>query len=103
VVEDPDSPMAPKGTDLGLFKLDELSPQLQDAVKGMKAGDFSPILKTDMVYQIIYVQKIVEIEPKSLATVKSEIYETLYNEASDNKFQTWLKDLRKRSHIRVIQ
>lgn len=102
-VEDPDSPMAPKGADLGLFKLEELSPELQGAVKGMKAGDFSPILKTDMVYQIIYVQKIIEIEPKSLAAVKSEIYETLYNEASDNRFQTWLKDLQKRSHIKIIQ
>ena len=102
-VEDSDSPMAPKGADLGLFKLDELSSELQGTVKEMKAGDFSPILKTDRVYQIIYVQKTVEIEPKSLEDVKSEIYETLYNEASDNKFQTWLKDLHKRSHIKIIQ
>ncbi|MEE9496132.1 MAG: SurA N-terminal domain-containing protein [Desulfobacterales bacterium] len=102
-VDDPDSSMAPKGADLGLFKLDELSPELQEAVRGMKAGDFSPILKTDMGYQIIFVQKIVETEPKSLAAVKSEIHETLYNEAVDNRFQKWLEDLRKRSHIKIIK
>ncbi len=102
-VDDPDSPMAPKGADLGLFKLDELSPELQEAVRSMKAGDFSPILKTDVGYQIIYVQKIVETESKSLAAVRSEIHETLYNEAVDNKFQTWLEDLRKRSHIKIIK
>ncbi len=102
-VDDPDSPMAPKGADLGLFKLDELSPELQEAVRGMKTGDFSPILKTDMGYQIIFVQKIVETESKSLATVKSEIHEILYNEAVDNRFQTWLKDLRKHSHIKIIK
>lgn len=102
-VDDPDSPMAPKGADLGLFKLDELSPELQEAVRSMKAGDFSPILKTDVGYQIIYVQKIVETESKSLAAVRSEVHETLYNEAVDNKFQTWLEDLRKRSHIKIIK
>ena len=102
-VEEPDSPMAPQGADLGLYRLDELSPQLQKAVKDMKAGDYSPILKTEMGYQIIYVQKIVETDSKSVAEVKSEIQETLYNEAVDNKFQTWLKDLRKRSHIKIIK
>jgi len=101
--KDPASPMAPKGADLGLFKLDELSPELKKAVSGMKAGDFSPILKTDLGYQIIFVQKIVETESKSVDAVKSEIHETLYNEAVDNRFQTWIKDLRKRSHIKIIQ
>jgi peptidyl-prolyl cis-trans isomerase SurA len=101
--EDPSSPMGPTGADLGLFKLDELSAELRDAVKGMQAGDFSPILKTDMAYQIIYVQKIVETESKSLEAVKSEIQEILYNEASNNKFQTWIEDLRKRSHIKIIK
>jgi peptidyl-prolyl cis-trans isomerase SurA len=100
---DPASPMAPKGADLGLFKLDELSPELQKAVSGMKAGEFSPILKTDMGYQIIFVQKTVETESKSVDAVKAEIHETLYNEAVDNSFQTWLKDLRKRSHIKIIK
>ena len=101
--DDSDSPTAPKGADLGLFKPEELSPELQEAVRDMKAGDFSPILKTDMGYQIIFVQKIVETEPKSLEAVKSEIHETLYNEAVDNKFQTWLKDLRKQSHIKITK
>jgi peptidyl-prolyl cis-trans isomerase SurA len=102
-VDDSNSPMAPKGADLGQFKLEELSPKLKEAVSGMKAGDFSPILETDLGYQIIFVQKIVETESKSLATVKSEIHEILYNEAVDNRFQKWLKDLRKRSHIKIIK
>jgi peptidyl-prolyl cis-trans isomerase SurA len=44
----PDSSMDPEGADLGLYRIDELSPQLQKTVKDMKAGDFSPILNTDM-------------------------------------------------------
>ena len=103
VNDDPDSPMDPKGADLGLYKLDELSEELQKAVKGMKAGEFSPILKTDLGYQIIFVQKVVDAESKSLAAVKSEIQEILYNEAVDNRFQKWLKNLRERSHIKIIK
>ena len=98
-----DSPMAPSGADLGLFQLDELSPQLQKTVSIMKAGDYSPILETSLGYQIIYVQKIVESDVKSLAKVKSEIQEILYNEAVDNKFRAWLDDIRKRAHIKIIK
>jgi peptidyl-prolyl cis-trans isomerase SurA len=102
-VDDPDSPSAPKGADLGLFKLDELSPELQKAVKGMKAGDVSPILKNALGYQIIFVQKVVETGSKSLEEVKSEIHEILYSETVDNRFQKWLENLRKRSHIKIIK
>ena len=99
----PDSSMDPEGADLGLYRLDELSPQLQKTVKDMKAGDFSPILKTDMGYQIIYVQKIIHTDAKSMDDVKSEIQQTLYDEAVENRFQTWLKNLRKKSYIKIIQ
>ena len=101
--EKPDGPIAPEGADLGLYRLDELSPQLQKAVKDMQAGDFSSILKTDMGYQIIYVQKIIKTDAKSLADVQSEIQKILYDEAADNRFQTWLDNLRKKSHIKIIQ
>jgi peptidyl-prolyl cis-trans isomerase SurA len=98
-----DSPLAPEGADLGLYRLDELSQQLQKPVKEMKAGDFSSILDTDMGYQIIYVQKIIKTDAKSLDDVKSEIQQTLYEEAIDNRFQAWLENLRKKSHIQIIQ
>ena len=99
----PDSSMDPEGADLGLYRLDELSPQLQKTVKDMKAGDFSPILKTDMGYQIIYVQKIIHTDAKSMADVKAEIQQTLYEDAVEKRFQTWLKNLRKKSYIKIVQ
>jgi peptidyl-prolyl cis-trans isomerase SurA len=99
----PDSPMTPEGADLGLFRLDELSPQLQKAIKDLQAGEFSSILNTDMGYQIIYVQKIIKADAKSMADVKSEIQQTLYDEAVDNRFQTWLQNLREKSHIKIIK
>ncbi|MGD9412143.1 MAG: SurA N-terminal domain-containing protein [Desulfobacterales bacterium] len=103
VEEAPDSPESPEGTDLGLYRLDELSPQLRNAVKDMKAGEYSSILENDKGYQIIYVQKILVTDPKSLSDVEKEIEDVLYNEAIDNRYNTWLSELRKRSHIKIIK
>jgi peptidyl-prolyl cis-trans isomerase SurA len=91
-----------KGGDLGLFLLKELSPQLQKVVGDMEAGESSSILDTEYGYQIIYVQKIIEAPAKSLSEVENEIRDILYKELVDNKYQEWLEDLRKRSHIKII-
>ena len=91
-----------QGTDLGLFRLEELSEQLQGAVATLKVGEFSEILDTDFGLQIIFVQKIQEIPTKSLDEIESEIEEILYNESVDNRYQDWLNELRKRSLIKII-
>jgi peptidyl-prolyl cis-trans isomerase SurA len=91
-----------KGGELGLFLVKELSPQLQKVVQDMKAGEFSSILDSGFGYQIIYVQKIIDTTSKSLAQAEKEIEDILYKELVDNKFREWLKELRDRSHIKVI-
>ena len=97
-----DSSSRVEGTDLGLFRLEELSEQLQRAIAKLKAGEISEVLDTDFGFQIIYVQKIQETSTKSLDEIQSEIGEILYNEAVDNRYQDWLDELRKRSLIRII-
>ena len=97
-----DSSSRVQGTDLGLFRLEELSEQLQRAIAKLKAGEISEVLDTDFGFQIIYVQKIQETSTKSLDEIQSEIGEILYNEAVDNRYQDWLDELRKRSLIRII-
>ena len=96
------SSSAIQGTDLGLYRLEELSEQLRLVVKKMEIGGFSGVLDTNFGYQILYIQKIEEFQAKSLEAVESEIEELLYNEFVDNKYQEWLDHLRARSHIRII-
>ena len=97
-----DSSSRVQGTDLGLYRLEELSKQLQGAVVKLKAGEFSEVLDTDFGPQIIYVQKIQQTPTKSLDEIESEIEEILYNELVDNRYQDWLDELRKRSLIKII-
>jgi peptidyl-prolyl cis-trans isomerase SurA len=97
-----DSSSRVQGTDLGLYRPDELSEQLQGAVVKLKGGEFSEVLDTDFGPQIIYVQKIQDTPAKSLDQIESEIEEILYNESVDNRYQDWLDELRKRSLIKII-
>ena len=75
---------------------------LQKTVAAMTTNQYSDIIETDVGYQIVFVQNVVEAKNKSLAEVESEIHDILYEEIVDNKFQIWIEDLQKRSHVKVI-
>ncbi len=98
-----ESSLAAEGGDLGLFGLDELSPQLQDTIKEMKTGEFTPVLDTDQGYQIFFIQEIVNTPGKSLEEVLPKIEKILYNEILEKKYLSWLEDLRKQSVIKIIK
>ncbi len=89
--------------DLGLFAINELSPQLQEAIKGLGAGEFTSVLDTDYGYQIFYISEVVDSPGKSLEEVTVEIEEKLFREIVDKKFMSWLDDLHKKSHIKIIK
>ena len=95
--------LASEGGDLGLFGLSELSLQLQKEIKGMKAGEFTPVLYTDQGYQVLFVQEVVDTSGKPLEEVSPEIERILFDDIVDKNFQSWLEDLRKQSHIKIIK
>ena len=96
------SPLKVDGGDLGLFKLDDLAPKLQEMIKDMKAGDTTPVIEMEFGFQIVYVAEIVEAGGKSLEDVKTEIQSKLYNQIVDEKYSSWLQALRDRSHIKIV-
>jgi len=88
---------------LGLFKIDALLPQLQEAIKEMKAGEFTPVLDTDQGFQIFYISEIVNVPGKSCEEATPEIEKKLYDEVVNEKFAAWIEELRKKSHIKIIK
>lgn len=98
-----ESSLGAEGGDLGLFRLDELSPQLRNAIKEMKAGEFTPVLDTDQGFQIFFVKEIVKTSGKPLEEVSPEIEKILFNEIVEKKFQSWLEELRNQSAIKIIK
>jgi peptidyl-prolyl cis-trans isomerase SurA len=92
-----------QGSDLGLFRVEELTPQLREVVKTMPAGAVSPIVESEFGYQVVFVQDIVETAGRPLAEVEPEIQEILYREMVDGKIKAWITDLRRRSHIKIME
>ncbi len=101
--ETPSAPGEPHGADLGLYQLDDLSTELLAVLKNMKAGEYSSILNADNGYQIVYIEELIATDPKTTSEVKNEIEDILYNEAIDNRYNAWLSELRKKSHIKIIK
>ncbi|MCG6971848.1 MAG: SurA N-terminal domain-containing protein [Desulfobacterales bacterium] len=97
------SPAASDGGDLGLFEFDSLSPKLQQAIKKIKPGGFTPVLDTDQGFQIFYLQKIVKTAGKPLKDVSSEIENIIYNKLIDEKYSEWIQSMRQQAVIRTIQ
>ncbi|MEW6671494.1 MAG: SurA N-terminal domain-containing protein [Thermodesulfobacteriota bacterium] len=98
-----ESNLAAEGGDLGFFKLQALSPQLQEALRGLRTGDVTPVLETDQGYQIFYIQEIQVIPGKPLSEVSAGIQEKLYADIVEKRFKQWLEELRKRSHVKMIE
>ena len=97
------SPFAGEGGDLGFFKLDDLAPKIQDALKGLGAGEWTGVLDTDQGLQLFYIEDIEDTPSKSLEEVSQEIEKTLYSERVDKRFKIWLESMRAKSHIKIIQ
>jgi len=93
---------AKEGGDLGFFNLDELSREFRETVRVMKEGEISPVLQTPLGYQLVMLQQIKIRAGKSLQEAKIQIQERLYNELVEEKYTAWLKELRDRSYIKII-
>lgn len=97
------SPLAAEGGDLGFFKLADLAPWLQAAIRDLKQGEMTAVLDTDQGYQIFLVKEIVQQGETSLAAATPKIEQQLFAEIVDQKFQAWLKNLRSHSHIKIVR
>ena len=92
-----------EGGDLGLFSLDELSEKVRDMVRGMKQGDITPVFETPQGYQVLMVQEIIEGKGKTLDEVKTDIQEKIHRALVAEKYEAWVKGLRERSFVRIMQ
>jgi peptidyl-prolyl cis-trans isomerase SurA len=95
--------LASSGGYLGAFDPETLSPNIREAVVNLKPGEYSSVLDTDQGFQIFLVDKIESKESKSLDEASAEIEDRLYKEIVDERFASWLQELRNRSHIKIIR
>ena len=88
--------------DMGLFKIEDLSPQLRETIRDMKPGDMTPVIEAPFGYQILMLEEVVDTAGKTEAEAAAEIEDKLFNQIVDQKYQSWLQDLKDRAHIKII-
>ena len=98
-----EGPMASDGGLLGAFKLEDLADQIRNALQGLEAGEYTPVLRTGRGLQLFYVDELKITAGKSMEQAKPEIEGQLYDQIVNRKFKNWLSDLRERSHIKIIR
>ncbi|MCD6184224.1 MAG: SurA N-terminal domain-containing protein [Deltaproteobacteria bacterium] len=97
------SQFAEEGGDIGFFNFDDFSPKINDALKGLKAGESTVVLNTEQGFQIFYIEAIEDAPGKSLEEVSEEIKKKLYTEKVNKRFKVWVEGMRAKSHIKIIQ
>ncbi|MFZ5571399.1 MAG: peptidylprolyl isomerase [Thermodesulfobacteriota bacterium] len=97
-----ESPFAAEGGDLGFFNKKDLTPQIQAALEKISSGQYTGILETEQGYQIFFLAEVSSDQGKTMEEVKPLIEEKLYNQMMEKRFKKWVADLRKNSHIKIM-
>lgn len=101
--QDSDDDSKTKGGDLGEFAPGDLNDQIATAIKNVKPGDISDVLRTKYGFQIIKVVSHDKPGTKPLDEVKSEIRDKLTTEQAKAEFQHWIDhDLAKRHDVETM-
>jgi len=95
-------PGADEGGYLGVFKINELDPQLKEILEVLPEGGFSDLITRPNGIQIIMVVRKEGGKVKSYEDVKDAIYRILYQEEIDKRYMAWIKELRERSYTKII-
>ncbi|RJR18328.1 MAG: hypothetical protein C4582_11810 [Desulfobacteraceae bacterium] len=95
-------PGASQGGDLGFFNTAQLDKELQELVTQLPEGGVSdPIVRASGL-QIIKVTKKEKGGTKSLEDVRNAIFNLLYKEEVNKRYNTWLGELRKKAYTKII-
>jgi parvulin-like peptidyl-prolyl isomerase len=97
-----EGPGAKQGGDLGQFTVEHLEAGLKSVVEALPEGGVSDPLVRPNGIQIIKVVKKQTGKIRSLEEMKEAIFEILYREEVNRRYQIWIKELRDSAYTRVI-
>ena len=95
-------PGAEDGGDIGFIQTSQLDPTLKIIIDNMNVGDISRPMVTPAGIQIIKLLEKQEKGVKTLEEVKGHIYDALYSEEINKRFEAWIKELRETAFIKII-
>ena len=96
-----DGPESTKGGNLGYVRQGELLPQIERALTSLQTGNVSDPVETAEGWHIIRLDEKRPPQYRPYAEVKNEIQTLVYQQKSEDVYQSWLADLKNKSFIEV--
>ncbi len=94
-------PEAADGGELGTVQHDELHIPIAEALLTMKPNEISEPIETALGFHIIALDERTPQTPKPLEEVEDQIKTKLFKERSEQVFQHWIADLKKKAFIEI--
>ncbi len=89
------------GGELGFVEKGSMLQPVEDVAFSLKVGEMSGIIESPAGYHIIQVLDKRGAGIKTFESVRQEIIEELTREKSERKFEEWIGELRKKSHVEI--
>ncbi len=97
-----EGPGADDGGDLGVFDLSSLDPVLKAVVEKMSPGEVSRPIKRSFGIQIIKLIDKQDASNNLSANIRDSIRQRLYRIEIKKRYDTWIKNLRKKAYTKII-
>ncbi len=96
-----DGPNASRGGRLGLVRQGELLPAIERAISSLGPGGISEIIETPEGFHIIRVEEKKPKQFRPFEEVKMEIQALVYQQKSEDMFQSWIAELKNKAYIEI--
>lgn len=96
-----DGPNASRGGRIGLVRQGELLPAIERAVAPLVPGGISEIIETSEGYHIVRVDERTPKQFRPFDEVKFEIQGLVFQQKSEDVFQSWLVNLKNKAYIEI--
>lgn len=96
-----DGPTSKYAGDLGYFREGVMVEAFEDAVKKLKVGEVSGVVKTPFGFHVIKLTDRRAVETDSEENIKNEIRAKLREEAMKSEMAVWLNQIRNKAYIDI--
>jgi peptidyl-prolyl cis-trans isomerase SurA len=96
-----EDPNFTKGGLLGTFTSGEMKPDIENAVKRLQAGEFSPVVHSKNGYNIFKVIKRTLVADPKMEAEKDNIRNALFADAFKKQFRAWLNERREDAFVKI--
>jgi len=92
---------AAAGGDIGFVEKGVMLPEVEAVAFNLKIGEISDVISSPVGFHIIRVSDKRGAGLKPIEAVREEILRKIEDEKADKRYESWIEDLRKKSHIEI--